>query len=349
MSPTMRSEDLQGMIQHEWELTFEFTFPVEQMVALIHLQQKLKDYNGKAYDIYRRNMDAFIPIGPDVVQDVPLMGTLQVEVFSCSNVQNYRSSDRYRIAARAKRQNEVYESPDIDDPEFQQARKNMHQWHREIKKPEMTNDATHAKLQNSPNDILRWESSYERLLDLGLFYADPTERKVIGLELIRERGGVQEIIRECEVQVEHLMDLNAPISTRYLHMHQPEDEARPNEFKGLTTECLLVNFIFYPTNRIIEIRGLPGEFYKSTAGLLRLMRERRRLTPEIKDTFDNVVSLGTYDPNMINKFFKSFFYENRDDDLLDAANGIYDVFIPEKSEATLLEGIENDKSLRPPI
>lgn len=96
------------------------------MVALIHLQQKLKDYNGKAYDIYRRNMSGFISIGPDIVQDIPLMGTIQVEVFSCSNVQNYRSSDKYNITARAKRNNEVYESPDIDDHEFQQARKNMH-------------------------------------------------------------------------------------------------------------------------------------------------------------------------------------------------------------------------------
>ena len=280
------------------------------MVALIHLQQKLKDYNGKAYDIYRRNMDRFIPIGPDIVQDVPLMGTLQVEVFSCSNVQDYRSSDKYVVAARAKRHNEVYESPDIDDTEFQQARKNMHQWHREARKPEATNNATHARLQNSPNDILRWESSYERLLDLGLFYADPTERKVIVLELVRQRGANRHVVRECEVQVEHLMDLNAPISTRYLHMHQPEEAPGT---KALTTECLLVNFIFYPTSRIIEMRGLPGEFYKSTAGLLRLMRERRRLTPEIKDSFDNVVSLGAYDPNMINKFFKSFFYETRDD------------------------------------
>ncbi len=29
MSPSVRSVDRQGFISHEWELTFEFTFPVE--------------------------------------------------------------------------------------------------------------------------------------------------------------------------------------------------------------------------------------------------------------------------------------------------------------------------------
>ena len=76
------------------------------------------------------------------------------------------------------------------------------------------------------------------------------------LELVRDRGGMKQVVRECEVQVEHLMDLNAPISTRYLHMHYPEEAGEGH--KGLTTECLLVNFIFYPTPRVIEMKGLPG-------------------------------------------------------------------------------------------
>ncbi len=79
------------------------------------------------------------------------------------------------------------------------------------------------------------------------------------------------------------------------------------------------------------------------------MRERRRLTPEITDSYENVVSLGRYEPNMINKFFKSLFYDDRDDELLDLANGVYDAFIPERSEATLMGGTVTDKSLRPPI
>lgn len=76
------------------------------------------------------------------------------------------------------------------------------------------------------------------------------------------------------------------------------------------------------------------------------MRERRRLTPEVKDNFDNVVSLGRYEPNMINKFFKGLFYEERDADLLNMTNGVHDAFIPEMSEATLMKG---DSLIRPPI
>ncbi len=78
----------------------------------------------------------------------------------------------------------------------------MEQWAKERKQPLTTNDAVPAKLKGTPNDILRWESSFDRLLDLGVFYADTTERKVIVLELVCERNGKRVVLRECEVPVE---------------------------------------------------------------------------------------------------------------------------------------------------
>ena len=47
-------------------------------------------------------------------------------------------------------------------------------------------------------------------------------------------------------------------------------------------------------------------------GMIELMRERRRLEPELTNRYDTVVRLGRYEPNMINKFFKAKFYDSRD-------------------------------------
>ncbi len=65
------------------------------MVALIYIQQQSKKQFAKEWEVFFKNMEKFKPIGPDVAVDLPLMGTIEVEVFSCSNIQNFRTSDRY--------------------------------------------------------------------------------------------------------------------------------------------------------------------------------------------------------------------------------------------------------------
>lgn len=106
---------MNGLVSFEWTLDVDFTFPVEQMVAIIHLQQKVKEHNAKAYNEFLRRSEKFVGVGPGVVVDLPLMGNLEVEVFSCSNVAEIKSSDTYRVRASAFRHNEVYEAADIDD------------------------------------------------------------------------------------------------------------------------------------------------------------------------------------------------------------------------------------------
>ena len=74
--------------------------------------------------------------------------------------------------------------------------------------PLETDDGKQSKLKDTATDVIRWDNGPNRVLKLGAFTADPTEKKVIRLELVRERSGKKSIRRDVEVPVEQLMDFN---------------------------------------------------------------------------------------------------------------------------------------------
>ena len=62
-------------------------------------------------------------------------------------------------------------------------------------------------------------------------------------------------------------------------MLSDEEYVKEQNYYAVSSECLYVEFSFYPSEETIERRGLNRGYYDDTMGMIELMRERRRLEP----------------------------------------------------------------------